>query len=144
MFKLLALLLPLLASPSWAEPPPGHPSAEQAIGLLGVPDNSGIAAQDLPYLGTVLSAMDSNAFTFIEVKEDQAVSPRWIAAPRITLVAGDRIRFDDGRLMRNFHSRKLDITFAAISFVNRAVREEKGQTGSTEAHRPNTSAKPVP
>ena len=106
-----------------AEPPPGHPSAEQAVGILGVPDNQSAAAHELTRSGTVLSARDSNAFTFIEIKEADAGPIRWIAAPKTALVAGHRIRFDEGRLLRNFHSKKLNITFDAITFVNRVVVE---------------------
>lgn len=116
----LALALPL----AHAAPPPGHPTAEQAIGLLGVPDNTAVAAKDLPYSGIVLTARDSNAFTFIEVKESPTGASRWIAAPRVALNPGDHLRFDYGRLMNNFYSRKLGITFEAITFVNRAVRTE--------------------
>lgn len=115
------LLSCCIIAPVSAEPPPGHPSAEQAGRLLGLPPAR--PPGELPYAGTVLKAMDSNAFTYIEVREATAAgaTSRWIAAPRIAVAPGARIGYDDGRLMTGFHSRKLDITFESITFVNRVA-----------------------
>lgn len=115
-----------LASAAVAAPPPGHPSAEEAVGLLGVPSSPVLPGQALPYAGIVRSARDSNAFTFIEVEYSAAngsPAARWIAAPLMEIRPGDRIRFDDGRTMTNFFSRKHQITFESITFVGRAVRD---------------------
>lgn len=120
------LLLPVLlfvVTETPAAPPPGHPSAEQAIGILGVQGDEKLPVTALPNAGVVQSAQDSNAFSYIEVKPDGSTATRWIAAPRVSLSPGDRIRFDEGRMMQNFYSRKLKITFESITFVSRAVRE---------------------
>ena len=121
---LFILVASLHAQNGFTAPPVGHPGAEQAISLLGVTANEEVSANDLPNAGIVVSARDSNAFTFIEVKiDDTNDMARWIAAPRVKLTAGDRIRFAEGRLMKNFYSRKHDITFEAITFVSRVVQE---------------------
>ena len=121
----LFLAVLLAGASSNAAPPPGHPSAEQAIGILGVPGNPDSPASALPNAGVVQFAQDSNAFTFIEVIPDGSTTTQWIAAPRVDVKGGDRIRYDNGRLMQHFYSRKLGITFEAITFVSRAVREKK-------------------
>lgn len=119
---LLSALLPVVADSS-AAPPPGHPSAEQAIKILGAQGDEKLPVTALSNAGIVQSAQDANAFSYIEVKPDGSAAMRWIAAPRVPLSPGDRIRFDEGRMMQNFYSRKLKITFESITFVSRAVRE---------------------
>jgi hypothetical protein len=114
---------------TFAAPPPGHPGAREAVEMLGVPVSPDVSASALPHVGTVRTARDSNAFTFIEVEIEigDGRGTRWIAAPLMQIAPGDKIRFDDGRLMRNFYSRKHQITFDAITFVGRAVREATPQ-----------------
>lgn len=107
------------AAGAWAEPPPGHPTPGQAGALLGVPQDQSSSA--LPYRGTVLTAIDSNQYTYIEVLEGER--SRWIAAPRIAVVPGATIRFGDGRLMSNFFSRKHQRLFETLTFVPPVVLE---------------------
>lgn len=125
MRALLIALGLIVATAAFAAPPPGHPSAREAVEMLGVPPSPGLPASTLPHTGTVRTARDSNAFTFIEVDIETADGrgTRWIAAPLMRIAPGDTIRFDDGRLMRNFYSRKHQISFDTITFVGRAVRE---------------------
>ena len=65
----------------------------------------------------VLAAQDSNRYTSILVRQGRA--ERWLAAPRVALRPGQRIRFGDGTLMRDFYSKKLKHTFREIIFVPR-------------------------
>lgn len=104
------------APPAAGEPPPGHPNPAQAGRLLGMPRSD---AANLPHAGVVLQAIDSNQYTYIEVMQDG--QSRWIAAPRMPLAPGATIRFDDGRLMTNFHSLKLNRTFETLTFVGTVV-----------------------
>ena len=111
------LLLLVAAAPAGAEPPPGHPTPEQAAPWLGLPP-AGPAAE-LSQQGVVLEAIDANQYTYIEVLQGER--SRWIAAPRVAVEKGTVIRFDAGRVMTNFYSRKLRRTFETVLFVNRAV-----------------------
>jgi hypothetical protein len=110
---IVASTLPVLAAP-----PPGHPGAEQAIDAIGAVTSSTSNA-DLPHSGVVISATDANSFTYVEVLDDESGKPRWLAVPRQPFAAGDRVRFDEGGLMNNFYSRKLNVTFDSILFVKR-------------------------
>lgn len=119
----LFLAVVAVASAALAAPPPGHPTPGQAGALLGLPEPK--PAAELPHEGIVLQAIDSNQFTYIEVQEGE--TSRWIAAPRVTIPAGTTIRFDDGRLMTNFYSRKLKRTFETLMFVGTVVQIPAGR-----------------
>jgi len=120
---LLALGLFATTTAALAAPPPGHPTAAEAIEQLGIP----AAATNLSVLrhrATVITAQDSNAFTYIELEASSGNERYWIAAPLMAVRSGEVIRHDDGRIMHNFHSRKHNVTFDRIIFVSRAIREE--------------------
>lgn len=116
----LILLAGFAAGAAQAEPPPGHPGAQQAIDALGVPPSTRSDAE-LPYSGVVLSATDANSFTYLEVRDDESGRPRWLAVPRHSFRPGDRVRYDEGGRMTNFFSRKLNTTFESILFVRRII-----------------------
>ena len=92
--------------------PPGHPSVDTTTELLKLP--KGQAAYT--HSGRVIEAIDSNNYTYILVETDQ--SKRWLAAPKTDLQPGQKIRFPDGALMRNFYSKSLKRTFQNILFVS--------------------------
>ncbi|HJV85362.1 MAG TPA: hypothetical protein VJ698_07775 [Noviherbaspirillum sp.] len=90
--------------------PPGHPAA------------SASDTQNLPALtqtGKVVSTIDAKEYTYIEVAQDKKTL--WLAAPAIKLKKDAVIRFEDGAVMTNFHSKLLNRTFDAVMFVNRVV-----------------------
>lgn len=113
--RLLAALLcgTLVTFCAQAEPPPGHPTPQQAREML-MPENPP-SADDLPYAGKVLSTLDANQFTYIEVLRDG--NAEWIAAPLQALKPGSSIRYEDGSVMTNFYSKLLKRTFPSIRFV---------------------------
>lgn len=113
MKRTLPLLLLCLASSALAAPPPGHPSPVQAMDLL-MPIKPP-APDELPNQGKVLSTMDANDFTYIEV--DHAGSTEWIAAPKMALKPGNTIRYEDGAVMTNFYSKLLMRSFPKLIFV---------------------------
>ncbi|MFC5302802.1 hypothetical protein [Azospira restricta] len=109
-----ALLLAIaLAAPARAEPPPGHPSPAKAVELLA--PQAAPAASELPHRGTVLSAINVNEYTYLEVAADGG--SRWLAAPRLDVAAGATIRYADGATMANFYSKVLQRTFPSLTFV---------------------------
>ncbi len=114
MVRRSIILLLLCIQPLAAAPPPGHPMPDSAADALNLPRDDGY----LPYLGDVLIAVDSNNYTFIKV-ETGPESSRWLAAPRLLIPKGSRIRYGDGMVMKDFYSRKLKHLFAEITFVRR-------------------------
>ena len=112
--KLMLFLLALSATTSTlAGPPPGHPSPAQARDML-MPDKPP-APSELPNQGKVLSAIDANDFTYIEVEHRGA--REWIAAPKMAVKPGSMIRYEEGSIMTNFYSKLLQRTFATVMFV---------------------------
>lgn len=110
----IALCLSLCASvAALAAPPPGHPSPGQTQELL-MP-NKAPAPKDLPHEGRVISTLDANEFSYIEVMRDGVVE--WIAAPLIAIEPGSTVRFEDGSMMAYFYSKLLQRTFSSIRFV---------------------------
>jgi hypothetical protein len=93
--------------------PPGHPS----VNMMG--GNS--APQEIPLTqkAKVLSTIPAPPYVYIEVRQNNKSA--WLAANALPLKKGDVIRFDDGMVMTNFHSRTLNRTFPSVLFVNRVV-----------------------
>jgi hypothetical protein len=109
-----ALLLGSLLTPAAsAAPPPGHPTPAQARDML-MPDKP-LPASSLPLSGQVLSTLDANEFTYVEVQGKDRVE--WIAVQRMALPRGTRIRYEEGSVMTNFFSKLLKRTFPAVMFV---------------------------
>lgn len=108
----LALLLLALASPlAAAAPPAGHPPVDAAP--------HGAAVAESGHQGRVLSSIDAGQYTYIEVSENGKTL--WIAAPAVVVRAGNTIRFEDGMVMTNFHSKLLNRTFPSVTFVGGVV-----------------------
>ncbi len=100
--------------PAAAAPPAGHPSVPEAGAALRLPDSG------FEFRGRVMEAIPSNNYVYLRVSIE--ADEIWLAAPRFEITAGDRVEFPRGRLMQNFHSRKLDRTFPRILFVSGARR----------------------
>lgn len=96
-----------------------HPSVAEAEQILNISHE----AKDLPNLGRVLSTIPSNSYTYIEV--DQEGTTRWLATPALSLEKNTLIRYDNGALMKDFYSKKLDRTFPEILFLGGVVVVEK-------------------
>lgn len=95
-----------------AAPPLGHPSTDDAFNMMKVP-----AVKAFPHQGSVLQAIHSNSYTYIQIQSKQ--HRIWLAAPRIELREGQQIAFPDGAVMQNFYSRKLKRTFEEVIFVRK-------------------------
>ncbi len=96
-----------------------HPSVAEAEKILNISHD----ATNLPNLGRVLSTIPSNNYTYIEV--DQEGTTRWLAAPQVTLEKGTLVRYENGALMKDFYSKKLDRTFPEILFIGGVAVVEK-------------------
>jgi hypothetical protein len=117
MQRLLILIATLASVSVMAAPPPGHPSPEQARDML-MPEKPPAPAE-LPNKGKVLSSIDANDFTYIEV--DRGGRTEWIAAPKMSLKLGSTIRYEDGSVMSDFYSKLLKRTFPSVMFVGQVA-----------------------
>jgi hypothetical protein len=95
-----------VSSGARAEPPPNHPSADEAARHMNLPRN----VEGLRYRGHVLEAFDSTNYTYIRAATEQG---------EIWLAAGSDIRFGDGRQVRDFFSRKHHRLFETLTFIDR-------------------------
>lgn len=118
-FHSVLLALAVLSSTAIAAdaPSPG----DQAM-IAKKPAQAAPAAQ-LPQKGKVLSVIDVPSYTYIEVAQDKKT--RWIAGPTVAVKKGDVVRFEEGMIMTNFHSKTLNRDFPIISFVNKVVVAKK-------------------
>jgi hypothetical protein len=99
---------------AFAQPlPAGHPPVDTKKEGKGAPD------VQLPQKAKVLSTIDAGEYTYLEVTQNK--NTLWLAATTVAAKKGDVIRFDDGMVMTNFRSKKLNRTFPAVTFVNRVV-----------------------
>ena len=114
--KSLPLLLALALFCSFASAqalPPGHPPVATKS------EGSGMPEAQLPQKAKVLSTIDAAPYTYLEVTQNKKTV--WLAANAVPAKKGDVIRFDDGMIMTNFHSKTLNRTFPSVTFVNRVV-----------------------
>ena len=93
---------------------PLHALAEKAGAstsnvVAGMPSNE----------GKVLSTLDAPGYTYMELANTE--KRFWIAAPTTRVKAGDRVRFEQSLVMKNFNSKTLNRTFDQVIFVNSAT-----------------------
>ena len=79
------------------------------------------------FTGTVTETMNVAGYTYAKVtvgedlswmaSPDAGESAVWLAAPETQLSVGDVVGWQDGAVMKDFHSSTLDRTFAEILFV---------------------------
>ena len=69
--------------------------------------------------GKVLSTLDAPGYTYLELANTE--KRFWIAAPTTRVKVGDRVRFEQSLVMKNFNSKTLNRTFDQIIFVNSAT-----------------------
>lgn len=67
--------------------------------------------------GTVASVTHTETYSFIEV--DLGGEKKWLAAPVVTLKAGDTVSWSGGTVMSNFTSESVNRTFDEIVFVGK-------------------------
>jgi len=118
----LAVLLSTLAASAIAAPPPGHPSPAMSAEMLAPAKPA--KPSELPHEGKVISLLQASEYTYIEVSNGK--ESRWLAAPQSALKPGNLIRYEDGSVMTNFHSKLLNRTFPSVMFIGQlAVVAEK-------------------
>ncbi len=93
--------------------PSGHPSVNPSAASKAAPE------AQLPQKGKVVSAIAAPPYVYIEAMQDKKTV--WLAANAVPVKKGDVIRFDNGMVMSNFHSKTLNRTFPSVLFVNQVV-----------------------
>lgn len=71
---------------------------------------------DTPQEGRVAETFNSGGYLYIKVEEKDGT--KWLAAPKGDVKKDDKISWQGGELMHNFHSNTLNRTFPVILFVN--------------------------
>jgi hypothetical protein len=100
------------------KPPSDHPAVETK-------QEPAVASNAfLTQKAKVLGVIDAAPYTYLEVEQNNKTL--WLAANAVAAKKGDVVRFDDGMVMTDFHSQKLDRTFPSVTFVSYlVVTEEK-------------------
>jgi hypothetical protein len=111
--SLLFVLAVFSASASAQSLPSGHPPVDAKKDGKGAPE------LQLTQKAKVLSTVDAAPYTYLEVAQNKKTL--WLAANAVGAKKGDVVRYDDGMVMTNFHSKTLNRTFPSVIFVNRLV-----------------------
>lgn len=78
--------------------------------------------------GIVISAQSAGGYTYINV--DINGQPFWVAASMAVVKPGDKIRWHDFAMMKNFKSKQLNKTFDQIMFVDRVIPVSEQANGA--------------
>ncbi|WP_456381071.1 hypothetical protein [Thiolapillus sp.] len=115
---ILSLLLAFSTASMAEKLPDGHPTIQQAIDAS---PNAG--DKSLVNEATVVSTVQTDHYTYIEV--EQGKQKIWLAAQKLELPDGAKIRYGQGVSMDNFYSDTLKREFPRILFVQtvEAVKE---------------------
>ena len=112
-FAVLFALAMFSASAAAQPLPPGHPGVDAKA------QGKGAQEAPLPQKAKVLSTIAAAPYVYIEVSQNKKTL--WLAANALPVKKGDVIRFDNGMVMNNFHSKTLNRTFPSVLFVNSVV-----------------------
>ena len=81
----------------------------------GAGQGAGLPANE----GKVLSTLDAPGYTYMELANTE--KKFWVAAPTMRVKVGDRVRFEQSLVMKNFNSKTHNRTFDQIIFANSAT-----------------------
>ena len=117
--KLFALMFAgaVIATPSLA----AEPASKKT--------NQAAANSQYPNSGKVLSTIETDMYTYIEVsgKSDKDKDDSiWLAVGSTKVAKGDSVRYGSGSVMTNFHSKSLNRTFPAITFIDKVQVVKEG------------------
>ena len=91
--------------------------------------NQAAANSQYPNSGKVLSTIETDMYTYIEVsgKSDKDKDDSiWLAVGSTKVAKGDSVRYGSGSVMTNFHSKSLNRTFPAITFIDKVQVVKEG------------------
>ena len=119
----------------------GQESAGKTIEPSSAPASEAPAAAKGPQRqgGIVIQTMNAAGYTYVQL--DGPKGKVWSAGPETAIAIGDKVEFNSGSAMTNFHSKSLDRSFEIIYFVPAFV--VNGVKPSAPAPRPSAVA-PTP
>ncbi len=75
----------------------------------------------LEHAGVITQALDGGMYIYLEV--DTGAGREWLAAANMALRTGERVRYSEGIMMRDFFSKHLQRRFDAIRFVGKLEKD---------------------
>ena len=78
--------------------------------------------------GKAITVEQAGGYTYVEV--DRGGQRIWLAGNRSEVKPGDHVKWNDGAVMRNFHSKALQRDFPALMFVS-SVLKDSGVASAT-------------
>ena len=115
LFTLFALVLAgtVVATPSLAAEP--------------APKKTKQDLSQYPNAGTVLTVIDTDMYTYVEISGKTDKDPSvWLAVSKMKIAKGDAVRYGGGAVMANFHSKSLNRTFQSITFSDKVLVIKEG------------------
>ena len=115
----ILLALAVISTAAVADTPPAVPSqAGHAHEGMMKPLQKASEVK-LTQKAKVLSSINAKEYTYLEVTQNKKTL--WLAGATVAVKKDEVIRFDDGMIMTNFHSKTLNRTVPSVTFVNRVV-----------------------
>lgn len=109
----LAVLLTIAPmAVSFAQMPMGQTPMQMPAGHPPIDKN---APTGPTHTGTVLETIPASNYVYIHVNGD--AGDQWLAAPATEIKKGATIRWPEGMLMSNFHSKTLSRDFEKVYFI---------------------------
>jgi len=88
------------------------PTASRSLAVL-------VSQDGLPNSGKVTETIPAGSYTYLHVTQDGKEA--WLAIPRRDVPVGSEIRYGQGNVMKEFHSKSLDRTFEEVLFLGGVV-----------------------
>ncbi|OGT29071.1 MAG: hypothetical protein A2W28_04125 [Gammaproteobacteria bacterium RBG_16_51_14] len=134
------ILAPFAIQQVNAEEPQGNIASpqgndEELQGNIASPQGN---AESAVHSGIVLETIDAANYTYLNIDENG--EKYWIAAPQMSVAAGEKVNFTTQMEMTNFTSKTLDRTFDKILFVGNVHLESSGLDISTVTPTPESES----
>jgi hypothetical protein len=79
--------------------------------------------------GTIIETMNASGYTYLLV--DSGKEQNWVAIPETAVTVGETVEYSAGMVMKDFHSKTLNRTFASIVFSPGLEKKNSGLQPST-------------
>lgn len=109
---LAALLTAIPVTVALAQMPTGQTPMQMPAGHPPIGQGS---VSNTIHTGTVIETIPASNYVYIHVNGD--AGDQWLAAPATELKNGAKIRWPEGMLMANFHSKTLNRDFDKVYFI---------------------------
>ena len=87
--------------------------------LCGVAFSGALISAAIADEGTVVSSLNTDSYTYVEIsKNDQNV---WIVGPLVAVTPGNKVKYEEGAIMKDFYSKQLERNFPTVMFVQEVI-----------------------